>query len=235
MVKIRTFGSSSAGNSYLLSEEGSALLLEAGIQPKKMTLNWSEVEGLLITHEHNDHAKYAKDYIRRGAFNIYCTPGTAKQIKGVENYRVNTCSYLEPFKINDWQIIPFKTEHDVVEPAGFLIRSPKNKKILFATDTYYIRYKFPGVTHFLIECNFSIDILNRNRNKEIIDAHQYKRILKSHFELNNLIKFFEANDLSKAEQIHLIHLSDRNSNEEYFINKVQSATGIPTYIADKSD
>ena len=233
MVKIKTFGSSSAGNSYLLSEEGSALLLEAGIQPKKMTLNWSEVEGLLITHEHNDHAKYAKDYIRRGAFNIHCTPGTAKGIKGVENYRINACSYLQPFKINDWRILPFKTEHDVAEPAGFLIETPKGKRVLFATDTYYIRYKIPGVTHFLIECNFSIDILNRNRNKEIIDAHQYKRILRSHFELNNLIKFFQANDLSKAEQIHLLHLSDRNSNEEYFINKVQSATGIPTYIADK--
>lgn len=233
MVKIKTFGSSSAGNSYLLSEEGSSLLIEAGISPKRMTLNWSKVDGLLITHEHNDHAKHAKDYIKRGAFNIHCTPGTANQIKGVPDYRINACYYLKPFNIKDWRIIPFKTEHDVAEPAGFLILSPNKKRILFATDTYYIRYKFPSVTHFIIECNYSIDILNKNKDSGKIDGHQYKRILRSHFELNNLIKFFQANDLTQAEQIHLIHLSDRNSDEQYFIDKIQTTTGVPTYIADK--
>lgn len=231
MVKIRAFGSSSAGNSYLLEDGDSALLLEAGIQPKNMKLDWSKVDALLITHEHMDHARYAKDYIRRGGFGVYCTPGTAKELKDVANYRVMECEYLEQFTVKKWHIIAFQVEHDVAEPCGFLIRTPSGKKVLFATDTYYIKYKFKGVTHFMIECNYSLEILQDNLQKKRLDKRQYTRILKSHFELGNLIDFFKANDLSKAEEIHLLHLSDRNSDEEQFINEIEKTTGIPTYVA----
>ncbi len=233
MIEIKSFGSSSAGNSYLLKDGDSTLLLEAGIQPKKMKINWGKVDALLITHEHMDHAKYAKDYNRRGGFNIYCTPGTAKQLKGVANYRVMECDYLKQFTVKGWHIILFEIQHDTAQPAGFLIQTPSGKKVLFATDTYYIKYKFSGITHFLIECNYSIDILLNNVEQGFIDKGQYKRILKSHFELNNLISFFEANDLSKTEEIHLIHLSNRNSDERLFISEIEQTTGIPTYIAEE--
>lgn len=231
MVQIKTFGSSSAGNSYLLTDGDSSLLLEAGISPKHMKLDWGSVDALLITHEHGDHSDYAKDYLKRGAFSIYCTEGTAKTLNDVANYRVMTTEYLKQFTVKGWHIIAFPIEHDVAEPAGFLIQSPSGRKILFATDTYFIRYKFKGITHFLIECNYSIDILKNNVEQGSIDKGQYKRILKSHFELGNLIQFFEANDLSAAEEIHLIHLSDRNSDEQLFVNEIEKVTGIPTYIA----
>ena len=83
----------------------------------------------------------------------------------------------------------------------------------------------------MIECNYSLEILARNREQHLIDYHQYKRIMKSHFELNNLIDFFKANDLSKAEEILLLHLSDRNSDKEQFIQKIEATTGVPTYVA----
>ena len=231
MFEIVTFGSSSAGNGYLLKDGDSHLLLEAGIRPKNMQLDWSKVDGLLITHEHNDHAKYVSDYLKRGAFNVHCTPGTAEKLKVTASYRVNEHNYQEPFKVKQWLIIAFMVEHDAAEPAGFLIQSPSGKKILFATDTYYIRYKFQGITHFMIECNYSLEILARNREQQLIDYHQYKRIIKSHFELNNLIDFFKANDLTKAEEILLLHLSDRNSDKAQFIKKIEATTGVPTYVA----
>lgn len=230
-MKIITYGSSSKGNGYLLKEGDSQLLLEAGINPKNITVEWAKVDALLITHEHQDHAKYAKDYLKRGAFSIYATKGTAGELKGVAGYRVMEIEYLKQFTVKGWHILAFQVEHDAAEPSGFLIQSPSGRKVLFATDTYYIRYKFKGITHFLIECNYSIDILTENVANGSIDKGQYKRILKSHFELNNLISFFEANDLSKTEEIHLVHLSDRNSDEELFINEIERVTGIPTYVA----
>lgn len=235
MVSVKTFGSSSAGNSYLLKDGDSALLLEAGIQPKKLKTDWSKVDALLITHEHMDHARYTKDYIRRGGFSVYCTPGTAKELNGVSKHRIMGVDYLKQFTVKGWQILAFQVEHDTAQPSGFLIQTPSGKKVLFATDTYYIRYKFNGVTHFLIECNYSMDILLSNVNQGLIDRGQYKRIMRSHFELSNLINFFEVNDLSKAEEIYLLHLSDRNSDEQYFISEVEKATGIPTYIAGGDD
>lgn len=59
-------------------------------------------------------------------------------------------------------MLPVKTEHDAKEPLGFLIYSRTTReKLLFATDTYYIRYRFPGLTHIMIECNYAIDIMCR--------------------------------------------------------------------------
>ena len=51
MVTIETFGSSSAGNSYLLKDEDSALLLEAGIQPKRIKVDWSKVDANCAVNE----------------------------------------------------------------------------------------------------------------------------------------------------------------------------------------
>lgn len=232
MLEIKTFGSSSAGNSYLLKDGGSYLMLEAGINPKQVKIDWSKVEGVLITHEHQDHAKHAKDYLKRGAFNAHTTKGTASKLKGVADYRVTTHSYLKPFIINDWKIIAFEVEHDAAQPAGYLIQTPSGKKVLFATDTYYIKYKFKEVTHFLIEANYSLEILQKNKENKLIDYTQYKRILTSHFELNNLIQFLKASDLSKAEEILLLHLSNRNADADKFIDKIQQATGIATYVAE---
>lgn len=232
MLEIKVFGSSSKGNGYLLIDGDSQLLLEAGVHPKNVKgIEWGKVDGIIITHEHNDHAKYAKEYVKRGRFNIHSTAGTANKLKGVKSYRVNEHNYQEPFKIKQWSIIAFKIEHDAAEPSGYLIQTPSGKKVLFVTDTYYIRYKFTGVTHFLVECNYSMEILAGNRANESIDYHQYKRILRSHFELSNLIDFLKASDLSKAEEILLLHLSDRNSDAECFINKIQGATGVPTAVA----
>lgn len=229
-MEVITFGSSSAGNGYLLKDGDSNLLLEAGIRPNNIKVDWNEIDGLLISHRHLDHSKYAKDYIKRGAFNVCCTSGVAEHLE-VADYRINTVEFLQPFMIKDWKIIAFEVEHDV-ETAGFLIQSPSGEKVLFATDTYYIRYKFKGITHFLVECNYSIDILQENVANGSIDKRQYGRIMKSHFELENLKDFFKANDLSQAEAIHLLHLSDRNSDAERFIKEIELTTGVPTYVAE---
>lgn len=231
MFEIETFGSSSAGNSYLLKDGDSHLLLEAGISPKRMRLDWPKVDGVLVSHEHNDHSAYVADYLKRGVFNAYATNGTIRNFRNVASYRTVEVEYLKQFTIKSWKILPFEVQHDVAEPCGFLILTPSGKKVLFATDTYYVKYKFSGVTHYLIECNYSLDILQHNVANGRIDKGQYKRILTSHFELGDLIKFFEANDLSAAEEIHLIHLSDRNSDEQLFVKEIEKTTGIPTYIA----
>jgi len=43
------------------------------------------------------------------------------------------------------------------------------------------------------------------------------------------VAMLKANDLSKCREIHLLHLSDGNSDEQLMRQKVEAATGIPTY------
>lgn len=232
MLEIETFGSSSTGNCYLLKDGSSHLLLEAGINPKRMSIDWSKVEGVLISHEHQDHAKYAKDIVKRTGADIFCSAGTGSSVVGVPSYRTNLVKAKDSFTTNDWKIMPFDVEHDAKEPLGFLIETPSGQRVLFATDTYYIRYRFTGITHLMIECNYSLEILERNYKHRKIDKKQRNRIITSHFELNNVRQFLQSNDLSKLQEVHLLHLSDRNSDAEQFKREIQAIVGVPTYIAE---
>ena len=232
MLEIETFGSNSTGNCYLLKDGSSHLLLETGINPKRMSIDWSKVEGVLISHEHQDHAKYAKDIIKRTGADIFCSAGTGSCVVGVPSYRTNLVKAKDSFTTNDWKIMPFDIEHDAQEPLGFLIETPSGQRVLFATDTYYIRYKFTGITHLMIECNYSLEILERNYQHRKIDKKQRNRIITSHFELNNVRQFLQSNDLSKLQEVHLLHLSDRNSDAEQFKREIQAIVGVPTYIAE---
>jgi ribonuclease BN (tRNA processing enzyme) len=53
--------------------------------------------------------------------------------------------------------------------------------------------------------------------------------------LETLKKFLYHCDLRKTKQIILIHLSDRNSNEEQMIREISGLTGIKTSVANAGD
>jgi phosphoribosyl 1,2-cyclic phosphodiesterase len=126
--------------------------------------------------------------------------------------------------------LPFDVQHDVSEPFGFLLANQEGEKLLFATDTYYIRYKFKGLTHLLVECNYSKAILEENIMNGIVPKVMAKRLRRSHFSLENFKGFLAANDLTKLQEIWLLHLSDTNSNADLFKKEVSEITGKPVYI-----
>ncbi|MFS7000469.1 MBL fold metallo-hydrolase [Carnobacterium maltaromaticum] len=230
-MNIEVFGSSSKGNAYKVSDGERSLLLEAGIKLNKIKCDWQSIDGCLITHEHGDHSKYANELLKTTSIDIFTSIGTQEALK-LPSYRVHCLEPLKQKQIGNWSIIPFPTEHDAVEPFGYLIHSSKTKeKLLFATDTYYIRYKFKGITHLMIECNYALDILNENVKNGRIGAYLKNRVLKSHFSLENVKEFIKATDLSELKEVWLLHLSDSNSNAERFKKEIQVITGTPVYIA----
>lgn len=231
MIWVKVYGSSSAGNSYVISDGERSLLLEAGISLKKIhDVDWQSVDGCLITHDHGDHAGYAKQLIKQTGMDIYLSAGTQEVLK-LPSYRTKTLKSLEQQKIGNWTVMPFDTQHDAKEPLGFFIQSKDGDRLLFATDTFYIKYKFPGITHLMIECNYAADILNENIEEGRIDQFRKRRLLKSHFELGNVKKFIQSNDMSQLQEVWLLHLSDTNSDAERFKTEIQAITGVPVYIA----
>lgn len=231
MVDIEVIGSSSSGNCYLLHEGGSTLILEVGKRPT-FKVNWPKVVGILVTHEHGDHAKYAKAFSKRCGVKFYCTAGTAKHLD-VPRHRIQEIKALEGFSIGGWYIHPFDVKHDAEEPIGFVIDTPNNERILFATDTYLIKYAIPGVNHLMIECNYSVDILSENYENGLIDKKRRERLLSSHFELNNVKLFLRRLDRTELESVMLLHLSDSNANADLFKEEVEKVTGVPVTIAKR--
>lgn len=227
MINIQTLATGSSGNCYRVDDGNTALLLEAGISfaniQKKLNFKTSEIAGVLVTHEHKDHCKGVRECLKRG-MTIYTSQGT-KDGMGVDSAQIRIIKSRQAFRIGTWSILPFDVQHDVNEPLGFLLQSDNGDKLLFATDTYYIKYKFQGLKYIMVECNYDEETLNYNAENGLINPALRKRVLKSHFGLKNVLEFLKSNDLSKVEEIHLLHLSDGNSNKERIFTEVARTTG----------
>lgn len=241
-VKIKTLSSGSHGNCYLVDDGKTQLLLEAGIPWKKIkeALNFqtSGISGILITHEHIDHAKAMKHALDEGV-DIYTSKGTVeamgekKGYNGVQNhYRMNIVKSQIQFRVGTWTILPFDTPHDVREMLCYLLQSDNGEKLLFITDSGYTEYRFEGLTHIMIEANHCADILAEKNVSAGARKKLGQRVRRNHMSLETLIKMLKANDLSQCREIHLLHLSDANSDEARMIREVQEATGIPCYACD---
>lgn len=233
-MDIRVLASGSKGNCYLVSDGSTPLLLECGIPIKQIRqglgFGLTQAAACLVSHEHQDHAKAVADILRAGV-SVYTSPGTIKAL-GVKHHRLRPVKAKDTFRVGTWTIRAFETQHDAQEPLGFLLHSrASNERLLYATDTYYIRYKFPGLTHIMVECNYAMDILEDNVRRGLVPEVLKKRLLTSHFSLDNVKEFLKANDLSQVREIWLLHLSDGNSDAERFKREVQALTGRPVYIA----
>jgi phosphoribosyl 1,2-cyclic phosphodiesterase len=232
-MEIKVLASGSSGNAYYVTDGKTPLLLEAGIPFRKiqeaLDYNTSDIAACLVTHEHKDHCIGVPDVLKRG-IKVYMSEGTAKHVE-TGLYKPQTLKPKEVTKIGSWRVLPFDVQHDVSEPLGYLLTSDQGEKLLFATDTYYIRYRVPGLTHIMIECNYSEAIVDERVASGHLHPVQRKRLRRSHMSLENAVDFFKANDLSAVQEIHLLHLSDGNSNEKEFKDTIQSVTGKPVYIA----
>lgn len=233
-MEIRTLSTGSKeGNCFVISDGYTKLMLDCGISIKKIqkALNFKlrEVKACLVTHRHGDHTKGLAGVLNQ---EIESYIG-AKEIEklGINHHRLNGIEPMEQFQIGTWTILPFDVQHDTEQPLGYLMQSSATgEKLLFATDTYYIEYYFSGMTHMLIECNHSLEILTKNIENGTLPMYRAKRVSESHFSIENLLVFLKACDLSKLQEIRLIHLSDTNSAADHFKDVIQKATGVPTYI-----
>jgi phosphoribosyl 1,2-cyclic phosphodiesterase len=233
MMDIKVLASGSSGNCYYVSDGDSPVLIECGLPWKQIQqgigFRTSELAGCLISHEHKDHCRAVQDIMKAG-IDCYMSQGTVETL-GIDGHRIHVIKAKQQFQLGTWTILPFETQHDAAEPLGFLMVNQGGDKLLYATDTYYIRYRFRGLTHIAVECNYSMDILRANIEAGLVEPALKKRILKSHFSLEHVKEFLKANDLSNVREIWLIHLSDDNSDATRFKREIQELTGKMVFVA----
>lgn len=206
--------------------------MEAGINFRNVQIALAfktrKLAACLITHEHGDHAKYVKQYMNHG-ITTYMTQGT-KDALNINSHRLCTLKAKQELRIGSWSILPFEVEHDAAEPVGYLFKSDYGYKVLYLTDTKYVKYKFKGITHMMLEVNYVYEKMLQNVKDGVLHKALSNRVMESHFSLENAVEFLKANDLSKLQQINLIHLSSTNADAERIKNEIQQVSGVPVYI-----
>lgn len=227
MIEIKIIATGSKGNCIWILEGSKSIIIDPGIRfdriQRETNFKVHTCDLCLISHEHKDHSLSAS-HVSRCGVPLVMSRGTS-EILGL--HAAIAVSEKPILDFEGWDILPFQVQHDANEPLGFLIRTPLGEKILYATDTYYIKYCFPGVAYFLVEANYQKELLDIN---ETLHPVHKDRVRRSHFEIENLKEFFRNQDLSQTKKIYLIHLSDDNSDEEYFKSEIEKVTGKPVYF-----
>lgn len=231
-MKLKVIGSGSKGNAYLLENEQEAILIECGVNiseiKKAVNFNVNKISGCLVTHEHGDHAKSINEVMASG-INVFATAGTFSNSVKNKSHRQHIVPQKGQFSVGNFRVISFPTIHDVAEPCGFLINHTDCGTVLFLTDTVYSGFTFSGLNNIIIEANYDEEIIDEKLGDK---KFLRDRILNSHMSLDTCMDFLQANDLSQVNNIVLIHLSDSNSHEIDFANKVSSITGKSVHVAN---
>lgn len=206
---LRCLASGSNGNCYLLQRENETLILDCGIDIKKIKkgLNWnvSNIAGVLCTHVHKDHSLSVKDFENMGipVFKLYD--------------KTKAC----PLKIRygSFDIQAFKLPHNGTPNYGYFIKA-LGHKILYLTDFEYCPYVFKKqeVNHILVECNYQQELVDR-------DLPQYEHKIKGHCSLETCKNFIIANKTNALRNVILCHLGAETTIAEECVAEVQKVSG----------
>lgn len=235
MIDITVLGSGSSGNGYVLDDGKTKIMLEAGIPynkaAPKIGFDFANMPAIFVTHEHGDHSKYISTYLAKTSARAYMSLGTATALSDVNSYHIETMLPFKPVRVGTWTVTGFPVEHDAAEPFGYLCETDAGDRLVYVTDTEFVKYRFKNVTDLMVEMNYAEDIAADADHKKWLNHSLHERIMNTHFEMNASLAFIKANQSPRLRSIMLLHISKNDGDPERFKKLVESETGIPVTIA----
>lgn len=225
MLICKTIATGSSGNCYSLMNDKEILLLDLGVSEKviKKAIDFriSDVVGALVSHAHIDHAKSVKDFENMG-IPVFSHKDMEIDFEGEHEERKNI-RYgnfdINAFALTDKNGKFMHTNNDGSEcPCyGFLIEHDDMGKMLYITDTELVKWRFSGINHILISCNY--------QKKYISDSVKRTHVLRGHMELETVKGFIKANKSNALRTVMLCHLSGDSANPDECLSEVQKVVG----------
>ncbi len=224
-MRFASLGSGSAGNCMVVEQASTRLLLDCGFGERETinrlqirSLTPDDITGILITHEHDDHAKGAFKLAARFNIPIWLSYGTRKM---TERYLpkkiqpiINVIDSHTSFTIQDIQVTPYPVPHDAREPTQFTFTDGQYK-LGVLTDaggsTPHIEQTLSGCDALVLECNHDVSML---------ESGPYSYALKKrvggnlgHLDNTAAARLLAKLDNSKLKHIVAAHLSVKNNTE----------------------
>lgn len=223
-MKILYSSTSSKGNcSVIENGDNHLLIIDAGLPYKKVDkeigYRLHESDALLISHSHGDHTSHINDFLSVN-INTFLGAETASALdlgrytRHIRHIAVNKQISVDGFEIVPLEMCHTNSDGTPCECFGFLILDKStSEKMLWVSDTQYIKNKFPPLEYYCIECNFfeSGDYFD---DIEYIEKTVEMRRVQSHMSFESAVKFMSMQDLSKCKEIWLLHMSSRLTEKE---------------------
>lgn len=229
-MRIINLSSGSEGNLTYVETEHTRILVDDGLScaetQRRLSLlgvDGSDLNAIVLTHEHSDHIKGVNVFGKKYNIPIYAHmevwPGLEDKLDRISEN--NRKVFSDVFAINDLIIEPVELPHDV-KCFGFSIKE-KDKKVSILTDLGHTTEKIfnavKGSTLVYLEANHDINML---KNCEKYPLTLKLRIAgpKGHLSNDASAEFIEKLVRAGTKQIVLAHLSKENNSPEFAYNYI---------------
>lgn len=225
-MRFASLGSGSAGNALVVEVGRSRVMLDCGFSIKETSLRLArlnlvpdDLTGIVITHEHDDHAGGAFKFAAKHQIPVWLTYGTlkmaARYLPSQHDLELNVVDSHCAFSIADINVQPFPVPHDAREPIQCTFSDGDNT-LGVLTDvgriTPYIEEKLSSCKALVLECN---------HDARLLQAGPYSWTLKQRVggDLGHLENSISAELLAKLDNRQLqhivaAHLSAKNNTPE---------------------
>ena len=223
MLRFASLASGSRGNCLAVEADETCVLIDCGLnltdterRLARLGLEPADIDGLLITHEHGDHAHGVFDFAAAHRVTVYLTHGTLAALKAegkvLDGVALCIVNGRQSFFVDGMQLLPFTVPHDAREPVQFVL-SDGARKLGVLTDigapTAHVAQMLSGLDALVLECNYDCDMLW---------AGSYPKWLKQgiagpfgHLDNEDSARLLAALDCSRLKHLIGAHLSQQNN------------------------
>lgn len=238
MLYYISFGSGSSGNSCYVGTSQGGVIIDAGIRAddiqtkiKANGIDIRKIYGILLTHDHSDHVRYAYTMLRNNRhMKVYCTNRVLNAIlrrhdisKRIKDYHIPIFKEI-PFKVGDLEITAFEVPHDGSDNMGFSI-GYQNRNFVLATDMGQVmpraKHYISNADYLVIESNYDLKMLLDGRYPEFLKARIQTSV--GHMDNDATAAFLKEIYSERLKHIFLCHLSKDNNTPEKALEKVRTA------------
>ena len=219
---LYSFASSSSGNCSLLVCGETRILIDLGISVQKLRrwmqnigMEIEDLDAVLLTHEHIDHVKGIKTFVKRYDTPIYATHGTANAVcRTVPEVVGRIIPYYgdETLQVGALTVDTFLTPHDAEESVGFVFRGD-DLSFGYATDLGFVpstvQNKLLGCSTVLLESNHDLYMLQTGPYPYYLK--QRVRGARGHLSNDDSACLAAALARAGTKRFLLAHLSDKNN------------------------
>jgi phosphoribosyl 1,2-cyclic phosphodiesterase len=145
-MRFTVLGSGSAGNAAVVECGGQRLMIDAGLSTKQLALRLqlvgidpASLAGILLTHEHGDHVRGLKIFLKQFPVPVFATRDTARVVReaGIAGGQWKSFEAGQTFNIGDITVESFPIQHDAVDPVGFVV-GHEARRLGFLSDAGFV-------------------------------------------------------------------------------------------------